>query len=708
MLFRSDPTSAAYHVPAALHLRGPLDIAALEHAFRALVQRHEPLRTTFVEEGEQTWQVIHPHLAIALAHQHIAAAAIEATVAQEIQRPFDLVNGPLMRVTLLHVEAEHHVLVITQHHIISDGGSMQVMVDELLALYQGQAPLPALPLHYADYAQWQREWMAAGEKQRQLDYWCARLGSEHPLLELPLDHPRPALQSHRGARRQLHLDAALVAELKALAQRQDVTLFMLLLAAFQTLLFRYSGQSAIRVGVPIANRNRLETERLIGFFVNTQVLQAELHGQMGFDRLLAQVKQRAVEAQAHQDLPFEQLVEALQPERSLSHNPLFQVMFNHQDNLRAGPLQLPGLDLQAVDWTGHSTQFDLNLETEESADGLWAALTYATDLFEPATVERLAEHWQNLLRAVVRDASQPLDELALLSASQWRQMLEAWNHTAFDYPRERCVHQLFEAQALAQPDAIAVQFNDDALSYAELNRRANRLAHRLIAAGVGPDVLVAVHVERSLDMAVGLLATLKAGGAYVPLDPQFPAERLAFMLEDSRARVLLTQPALIGRLAQPQGLHVLLVDDSDAGEHNPQVDVSPEHLAYVIYTSGSTGQPKGVMVRHRGLCSFTSGMAASLDIDREARVLSLTTFSFDIFALELYVPLTVGATVLLSEQALALDPEAIIDLAHHQRANVLQATPSTWRMLLDSPRAERLHGIKALCEIGRASCRERV
>ncbi|MBJ2179845.1 non-ribosomal peptide synthase/polyketide synthase [Pseudomonas veronii] len=696
-LWQLDPTSAAYHVPAALHLRGPLDIAALEHAFHALVQRHEPLRTTFVEEGEQTWQVIHPDLAIALAHQHIAAAAIEATVAQEIQRPFDLVNGPLMRVTLLHVEAEHHVLVITQHHIISDGGSMQVMVDELLALYQGQAPLPALPLHYADYAQWQREWMVAGEKQRQLDYWCARLGSEHPLLELPLDHPRPALQSHRGARRQLHLDAALVAELKALAQRQDVTLFMLLLAAFQTLLFRYSGQSAIRVGVPIANRNRLETERLIGFFVNTQVLQAELHGQMGFDRLLAQVKQRAVEAQAHQDLPFEQLVEALQPERSLSHNPLFQVMFNHQDNLRAGPLQLPGLDLQPVDWTGHSTQFDLNLETEESADGLWAALTYATDLFEPATIERLAEHWQNLLRAVVRDASQPLDELALLSAAQWRQMLEAWNHTAFDYPRERCVHQLFEAQALAQPDAIAVQFNDDALSYAELNRRANRLAHRLIAAGVGPDVLVAVHVERSLDMAVGLLATLKAGGAYVPLDPQFPAERLAFMLEDSRARVLLTQPALIGRLAQPQGLHVLLVDDSDAGEHNPQVDLSPEHLAYVIYTSGSTGQPKGVMVRHRGLCSFTSGMAASLDIDRDARVLSLTTFSFDIFALELYVPLTVGATVLLSEQALALDPEAIIDLAHHQRANVLQATPSTWRMLLDSPRAERLHGIKALC-----------
>ncbi len=696
-LWQLDPTSAAYHVPTALHLRGRLDSAALEHAFQALVQRHEPLRTTFVEEGEHTWQVIHPSLAMPVERQQVAASAIDHAVAEEIQRPFNLVDGPLMRVKLLEITTEHHVLVITQHHIISDGWSMHVMVDELVALYQGQAQLPALALHYADYAVWQREWMAAGEQQRQLDYWCARLGTEHPVLELPLDHPRPAVQSHRGARRQIHLDTALVADLKALAQRQDVTLFMVLLASFQTLLHRYSGQTDIRVGVPIANRNRLETERLIGFFVNTQVLKAELHGQMGFDQLLAQVKQRALEAQAHQDLPFEQLVQVLQPERSLSHNPLFQVMFNHQDTLRANPLHLPGLDLQPLDWAGHTTQFDLNLETEESAEGLWASLTYATDLFDAATLERLAEHWQNLLRAVVHDATQALDELAMLSAPHVQQMVAEWNHTTFDYPRERCVHQLLEAQALAQPHAIAVQFDDEALSYADLNRRANRLAHRLIAAGVGPDVLVAVHVERSLDMVVGLLATLKAGGAYVPLDPQFPADRLAFMLEDSRARVLLTQPQLLDRLTQPQGLQVLLVEDTGAEEHNPQVNVTPQHLAYVIYTSGSTGQPKGVMVRHQALCSFTCGMADTLAIGADARVLSLTTFSFDIFALELYVPLTVGATVLLSGQALALDPEAILDLAHRQCANVLQATPSTWRMLLESPRAHLLRGIKALC-----------
>ncbi len=696
-LWQLDPASAAYHVPTALHLRGELDIGALERAFQALVLRHEPLRTTFVEDAEQTWQVIHPTLAMPVSQARAQAAQIQQCVEQEIQRPFDLRNGPLMRVKLLVIAPEHHVLVITQHHVISDGWSMHVMVDELVALYQGQAQRSALPIQYADYAAWQRSWMAAGEKQRQLDYWQRCLGDEHPVLELPLDHPRPAVQSLRGARQRVQLEPALLADLKTLAQRQDVTLFMLLLASFQTLLHRYCGQNRLRVGVPIANRNRLETERLIGFFVNTQVIQVDLDGQMAFEQLLGQVKQRALEAQAHQDLPFEQLVEALQPARSLSHNPLFQVLFNHQDNLRSAPVQLPGLALEPLDWDGHTTQFDLSLETEESADGLWASLTYATDLFEPETLARLAQHWQNLLRAVVNDASQALDELPMLSEQQWQQTVHSWNDSHAEYPHTRCVHQLFEAQVLATPDASALQFNGDTLSYRELNRRANRLAHRLIAAGVGPDVLVAVHVERSLDMVVGLLATLKAGGAYVPLDPQFPADRLAFMLQDSQAQVLLTQPHLNGRLAQPQGLHVLLVDEAGVDEHNPQVRVTPEHLAYVIYTSGSTGKPKGVMVRHQALCSFTCGMADTLQIGSDARVLSLTTFSFDIFALELYVPLTVGATVLLSGQELALDPEAILDLVHNQSANVLQATPSTWRMLLESPRASLLQGIKCLC-----------
>ncbi|MCB2250910.1 non-ribosomal peptide synthase/polyketide synthase [Pseudomonas chlororaphis] len=704
-LWQLDPESAAYHVPGALRLQGRLDLAALQRSFDTLVARHESLRTRLWQDGEQTWQVIEAAGPFELCLGEADEARLENLVDEAIARPFDLEQGPLLRVTLLQLSADEHVLVLVQHHIVSDGWSMQIMVDELMQLYaaysQGQEPaLPALPIQYADYAQWQRQWMEAGEKARQLDYWQGLLGGEQPVLELPLDRPRPALQSYRGARLDLTLDPALAAELKDLAQQHGVTLFMLLLASFQTLLYRYSGQSDIRVGVPIANRNRVETERLLGFFVNTQVLKADIDPQTTFAGLLQQVRQRALEAQAHQDLPFEQLVEALQPERSLSHNPLFQVMFNHQSQAHAAR-QLPGLALHGLAWSSHTAQFDLNLDTQETAEGLWASLTYATDLFDAATAERLLHHWQNLLRAVVGQASARLDDLALLSAAQRQQLLQDWNATATAYPREQGVHQLFEAQALARPEAIALRCNGEALTYAELNRRANRLAHRLLDAGVGPDVLVAVALERSVAMVVGLLATLKAGGAYVPLDPQYPAERLAFMLEDSRARVVLTQSHLRARLHLPSGPRVLLVDepavDAVFSADNPGVALAPEHLAYVIYTSGSTGKPKGVMVRHQALSSFASGMAGTLEIAGDARMLSLTTFSFDIFALELYVPLTVGATVILGDQALAQDPQAILDLAQAHGASVVQATPATWRMLLDSERRGALRGVTCLC-----------
>ncbi|CAI8969681.1 non-ribosomal peptide synthase/polyketide synthase [Pseudomonas chlororaphis] len=704
-LWQLEPDSAAYHVPSALRLKGKLDLDALQRSFDSLVARHESLRTRLLQDGERTVQVIDAEGAIAIRRVDVDEARLEGLVDEEIARPFDLEQGPLLRVSLLRLAEDEHVLVLVQHHIVSDGWSMQIMVDELVQLYaayrEGQdLQLPALPIQYADYAQWQRNWMEAGEKARQLDYWQALLGGEQPVLELPLDRPRPAVQSHRGARLDLALEPELVQQLKALAQREGVTMFMLLLAAFQTLLYRYSGQADIRIGVPIANRNRVETEHLLGFFVNTQVLKADIDAQMTFAGLLQQVKQRALQAQSHQDLPFEQLVEALQPERSLSHNPLFQVMFNHQSDAR-NARQLPGLLMEGLQWNSHTAQFDLNLDTQETAEGLWASLTYATDLFEAATAERLMQHWQNLLQAVATQASARLDDLPLLSEAQWQQIVHQWNATATAYPQDQGVHRLFEAQALAQPQAIALHCNGEALSYAELNRRANRLAHRLMDAGVGPDVLVAVALERSLEMVVGLLATLKAGGAYVPLDPQYPAERLAFMLEDSRAQVLLTQERLRERLQLPSGPRLLLVDGpgADAGfsDENPNRVLSPEHLAYVIYTSGSTGKPKGVMIRHQALSSFTSGMAATLEIGRDERMLSLTTFSFDIFALELYVPLSVGATVVLGDKELALDPEAILDLLQAQAASVVQATPSTWRMLLDSERRSLLRGIKCLC-----------
>ncbi|WP_241526813.1 non-ribosomal peptide synthetase, partial [Pseudomonas sp. BIOMIG1BDMA] len=708
-LWQLEPESTAYHVPRALRLNGPLDLAALQRSFDTLVARHESLRTCLQQDGDNTLQIIRPQMRIEILVVDADEARLQGLVEAQIARPFDLQQGPLLRVSLLRLAEDEHVLVLVQHHIVSDGWSMQVMVDELVQLYaactQGrELQLPELPIQYADYALWQRSWMEAGEKERQLGYWLDRLGGTQPVLELPLDYPRPAIQSHRGARVDMTLEGELFARLKAVAQREGVTLFMLLLASFQTLLYRYSGQSDIRVGVPTANRNRVETERLIGFFVNTQVLKADIDGQMSFVQLLQQVKQRAIEAQAHQDLPFEQLVEALQPERSLSHNPLFQVMFNHQTDARrgkdAGPVS--GLQVQSLEWESQTAQFDLNLDTQESAEGLLASLTYASDLFHSETAQRLLQHWQNLLQAVAANASLRVDELPMLDDAQWQRIVHGWNATEFDYPREQGVHQLFEALALARPGALALQFDDQSLTYAELNQRANRLAHRLIAMGVGPDVLVAVSVERSAQMVISLLATLKAGGAYVPLDPQYPADRLAYMLEDSKARVLLTQQHLRQRLPQPAQLQVLLVEEAEADATcpvgNPQVSLSPEHLAYVIYTSGSTGKPKGVMVRHQALSSFTSGMAATLEIGADARVLSLTTFSFDIFALELYVPLTMGATVILGDKELALDPEAILDLLQARSASVLQATPSTWRMLLDSPRASAmLRGIKCLC-----------
>ncbi|MGY2378635.1 condensation domain-containing protein, partial [Pseudomonas sp. SDO524_S393] len=485
-LWQLEPDSAAYHVPNALRLSGQLDRAALQRSFDTLLERHETLRTVFVSEGERTVQRILPPVPLALDEARLEQASpaqVQARVEAEIARPFDLRQGPLLRVSLLQLSAQEHVLVLVQHHIVSDGWSMQVMVDELVQLYaafsQGRsAQLPAMPLQYADYALWQRDWMEAGEQQRQLNYWRHLLGGEQPVLELPLDHPRPAVQSYRGARLDVDLDAGIVAGLKALAQREGVTLFMLLLASFQTLLHRYSGQSDIRIGVPIANRNRVETERLIGFFVNTQVLKADIDGQMSFVQLLAQVKQRALEAQSHQDLPFEQLVEALQPERSLSLNPLFQVMFNHQSEARVPRgEQLPGLRVEGLEWDSHTAHFDLSLDTQESADGLWASLSYASDLFEAATVARLAQHWQHLLQAVVADARQPIGALALLDRQEQVRMLHQWNAGGPATSVQQAVHRLFEAQVQQRPDAAALCLDEQSISYAELNRQANRLAH---------------------------------------------------------------------------------------------------------------------------------------------------------------------------------------------------------------------------------------
>ncbi|HBO3593995.1 TPA: pyoverdine non-ribosomal peptide synthetase PvdD, partial [Pseudomonas aeruginosa] len=592
-LWQLEPESAAYHIPSALRLRGRLDVDALQRSFDSLVARHETLRTRFRLEGGRSYQQVQPAVSVSIEREQFGEEGLIERIQAIVVQPFDLERGPLLRVNLLQLAEDDHVLVLVQHHIVSDGWSMQVMVEELVQLYAGYSQgldvvLPALPIQYADYALWQRSWMEAGEKERQLAYWTGLLGGEQPVLELPFDRPRPARQSHRGAQLGFELPRELVEAVRALAQREGASSFMLLLASFQALLYRYSGQADIRVGVPIANRNRVETERLIGFFVNTQVLKADLDGRMGFDELLAQARQRALEAQAHQDLPFEQLVEALQPERNASHNPLFQVLFNHQSEIRSvtPEVQLEDLRLEGLAWDGQTAQFDLTLDIQEDENGIWASFDYATDLFDASTVERLAGHWRNLLRGIVANPRQRLGELPLLDAPERRQTLSEWNPAQREYAVQGTLQQRFEEQARQRPQAVALILDEQRLSYGELNARANRLAHCLIARGVGADVPVGLALERSLDMLVGLLAILKAGGAYLPLDPAAPEERLAHILDDSGVRLLLTQGHLLERLPRQAGVEVLAIDGlvlDGYAESDPLPTLSADNLAYVIY-----------------------------------------------------------------------------------------------------------------------------
>jgi amino acid adenylation domain-containing protein/non-ribosomal peptide synthase protein (TIGR01720 family) len=674
-LWQLDPQSAAYHVPSALRLKGRLDRAALQRAFQTLVVRHESLRTHLRQEGERTLQVIDPHARIDLALADTDEAGLQARVEALIAEPFDLRQGPLMRVSLLRLAEDEHVLVLVQHHIVSDGWSMQVMVDELVQLYaaysQGQElQWPALAIQYADYAAWQRNWMEAGEKARQLDYWRTQLGGEQPVLELPFDHQRPALPSHRGARLNVPLPASLVADLKALAQAQGVTLFMLLLASYQTLLHRYSGQEDIRVGVPIANRNRVETERLIGFFVNTQVMKAEIDGQTTVAQLLAQVKQRALEAQAHQDLPFEQLVEALQPERSLSLSPLFQVVFNHHISLAGNHLQrLLHLDMSPVSWDEGVAQFDLTLDIEESQDQLRASLSYATDLFEAVTIERMARHWQNLLQAMVTDPQQSIGQLNLLDDSERQQILQLWDRSASGFPAGRLVHELVADRARENPEAVAVLFDTQKLSYGELDRSANRLARALIARGVGPEVRVAIAMPRSAEIMVAFLAVLKAGGVYVPLDVEYPEDRLLYMMQDSRAQLLLTHSAVAHKLPIPQGLESLAVDLTQdwAGDDDtaPQVALDGDNLAYVIYTSGSTGMPKGVAVSHGPLVAHIIATGERYEMTAADCELHFMSFAFDGSHEGWMHPLINGARVLIRDDSLWLPEYTYAQMHRH-------------------------------------------
>jgi hypothetical protein len=543
--------SSLYNIPWAIQLNGKLDVSALQQSLEAIVARHEVLRTCFIEVDGEPVQVIRASIPFACTLLDLSAhpqenreSEIQRLLDAEASKAFDLKQAPLLRALLLKLSGQEHILLVTLHHSVADGWSMRVFRQELANFYsafsQDQASvLPELPIQYADYAVWQREWLQGEVLERQLSYWKTQLADLN-VLELPLDKPRPKQPSYRGARATIHLSAALTRGLKALSQQQNVTLFMTLLAALKVLLHRYSGQDDIVVGTAIAGRNRQELENLIGFFVNTLALRTDLSGTPSFSQLLSRVREICLKAYAHQDLPFEKLVAELQVQRDMSRHPLFQVMLVLQPPALQD-MHLPGLTINELAVTQETAKFDLTLSLEEHPDGLTGTIEYSTDLFNAGTITRLAGHFQTLLEAVVEQPETAIAELPPLTAPERHQLLVEWNATKTDYPKDKCVHQLFEEQVAKTPDAIALVFEDQQLSYQTLNAKANQLAHYLQTVGVKSDDLVAICMERSFDLVIGLLAILKAGAAYVPLDPTYPRERLAFMLKDTQVSILLTQ-----------------------------------------------------------------------------------------------------------------------------------------------------------------------
>jgi amino acid adenylation domain-containing protein len=691
------PDHAFYNMPAAIRLTGPLNTIALERTLSEIVRRHEGLRTSFRTVKGRLVQVISsprdmslPVVDLRELARDLREACARHLAAEEAQRPFDLSSHSLLRFTLLRLGAEEHVALLTMHHIVSDGWSVGIFIQELTRLYQSfsrgmASTLPDLPIQYADFATWQREWLQGTVLDSQVTYWKKQLGGNLPLLKMPTERARPAVQRYHGAHQSFELTSSLADGLKALCRVEEVTLFMLLLAAFQTLLYRYSGQEDILVGTPVAGRNRTEVEALIGFFVNTLVMRSDFSGHPTFRQLLARVSRVVREAYANQDLPFEKLVEELQPDRDLSRSPIFEVMFILQ-NAPTSALKLEGLTIEPLKAETGTSKFDLTLEMGEAGNSIIGSAQYNTDLFETQTIERLLSNFQTLLEGIVANPDEPVSTLPLLAQAERDRLLREWNKTRADYPRESCLHQLFEEQAMRTPHAPAVIFEDEHWTYGELNRRANRLAHYLRTLGVGPEVFVAICADRSLEMMAGLLGILKAGGAYLPLDPAYPKERMAYMLEDSGAPVLLTQRRLAANFsdhrAQVICLDELLETVSERDEENPSIRVEAENLAYVIYTSGSTGGPKGVQLSHRAVVNFLNSMRRDLEIMSRDVLLAVTTLAFDIAGLELFLPLTVGARVVVASREAATDGAQLAERLNLHGVTMMQATPATWRLLL--------------------------
>ncbi|AFY88054.1 non-ribosomal peptide synthetase [Chroococcidiopsis thermalis] len=713
------PGNPFYNISAAIRLHGHLNITALEQTFNEIVRRHEVLRTRFEMSEGQLHQVVVESVSVPLAIvdlRTLPASDREAAARQQAialsQRPFDLSADLLLRLTIFQLDALEYILLLNLHHIIADGWSIGVLVRELGTLYTAfssnkSSPLADLPIQYADFAHWQQEWLQGEVLESQLSYWRSQL-ADLAVLNLPTDRARSPIQSYKGATHNFQLSKNLTQFLEAFSQQAGVTLFMTLLAAFQTLLHRYTGQEDIAVGSPIANRNRPEIEPLIGFFVNSLVLRTDLSGNPTFWELLGRVREVTLGAYAHQDLPFEKLVEELRPERDLSRHPLFSVAIALQ-NTPITALELPGLALSQFEFDRGTSRLDLEFHLWQTPAGLQGQIIYSTDLFDRSTIVRMLGHFQTLLAGIVADPHRRLADLPILTAAERQQLLVEWNLTQQDYPLQ-CIHQLFEAQADKTPNAIAVVYKDEQLTYQELNYRSNQLASYLQTLGVAPEVKVGICVERSFLMMVGILGILKAGGAYVPLDPAYPSERLKFMLEDAQITILLTQQSLAPSSEDWGDRQSLTPSSEDWGDRqsltpssedwgdrqsvapllkggwgdlqplyldrdweivaqqsgeNINSGVTAANLAYIIYTSGSTGQPKGVLVEHGGLCNLAQAQIHTFDLKPEHRILQFASLSFDASIFEIVMAWVIGATLYLVPKAARLGSELISYLRHH-------------------------------------------
>ncbi|MDB9467600.1 non-ribosomal peptide synthetase [Dolichospermum circinale] len=668
--------NATYNMPLALQISGSLNISVLEQAITEIVRRHEILRTNFQQIEGRNLQVIRPEINISLqvinldqipAKQQLQN--VQQLINQEIDKILNLSEDDLFQSTLYQLNKNSYVLLLNMHHIISDGWSTGILLQELSTLYAAylagnESPLPDLQIQYADYAIWQKQKFTSEIRKKQLNYWQQQLADIPPLLELPTDKPRPPIQSFRGGIYEFSINSNLSQKIRTLTQQSDATLFMTMLAAFVILLYRYSGQDDILIGSPMAGRNRQEIQSLIGYFVNTVVLRTKLTENPNFREVLNQVRQVATNAHNYQDIPYNQVVEALNPQRNLSYNPVFQILFDLQHSL-TDKLQLPGLTLQPFLGEHSTSKFDLSLIIEDGGTQLIGVWEYSSDLFTQETITRITENFQTLLNGIVNNPEIPIKQLPIISAFEQQQILENWNNTQQDYPESFCIHELFAQQVIKTPDAIAVKFGNQQLTYTQLNQKANQLANYLQNCGVTSEVLVGLYLERSLDILIAILATLKAGGAYLPLDPKYPQARLADILDDSQVSIILTQEKLLTSPSSPlqtgetslspyQGKIILLDTDltiiSQQNIETPISAIKPENLAYVIYTSGSTGKPKGVMITHQNIVNHATSIIDKYQINSHDRILQFTRFIFDVAAEEIFPAWLSGATLIMRPQ----------------------------------------------------------